>query len=238
MPTAFILTRSELQHACPRERVPVHFALYRRADHAQENSSRSSRVYLAIFWIVLDEQACCYARGGGTSAQDQSKVPKRGALRLQWHTRRAAKLSRHRQLAAGAVMKAMRRYTFTPYREGMGPRFVLATYETNQHDSRGCDYIGYKLTMLEAGVHTVLFEGSDFNAGPMHAIDSIGAAEGLMRFLTLRPGDTDAEYFDKYTPAQLAFCSDHAEALSVEVDARWRDPETGGLKKRYQGSRT
>lgn len=131
-------------------------------------------------------------------------------------------------------MKPMRRYTFRPYiRRPVYPHFILTTYETNRRDSRGCYYIGYKLVMRQGGVSTVIFQGEDFNAGPMHAIDSVGAAHGLMGFLTLRPGDTDAEYFEKYTPAQLDFAASHAESLVAEIAVRWESSD-GSLKKRYR----
>jgi hypothetical protein len=51
----------------------------------------------------------------------------------------------------------------------------------------------------------LLFAGADFRPSPMHADDSDETLRGLLGFLTLRPGDTDREYFDDYTPAQLAF---------------------------------
>lgn len=45
----------------------------------------------------------------------------------------------------------------------------------------------------------------------------------LLGFLTLRPGDTDREYFDKYTPAQLEYANQHAETLPCECYARFGD---------------
>ncbi len=48
-----------------------------------------------------------------------------------------------------------------------------------------------------------------------------------MGFLTLRPGDTDPDYFEDYTPEQHAYCDAHAEALSCEVSARFTCAECG-----------
>ncbi len=42
-----------------------------------------------------------------------------------------------------------------------------------------------------------------------------------MGFLTLRPGDTDQEYFDGYTDNQLQYADEHAETLSCEVCSRF-----------------
>jgi hypothetical protein len=55
----------------------------------------------------------------------------------------------------------------------------------------------------------------------MYAIDSDKAVGSLMGFLTLRPGDTDSEYFESYTPEQMHFAETHAEALACEVMARF-----------------
>ena len=126
----------------------------------------------------------------------------------------------------------MRRYTFRPYRVGMGPHFILTTWDAGKTDHRGKHMIRYQLVMREDGNSTVLFAGEDFACSPMHAIDCVAAAECIMSFLTLRPGDTDKEYFSAYTPAQLDYCACHAEALSVAIDARWKDAN-GNLKSRY-----
>lgn len=47
------------------------------------------------------------------------------------------------------------------------------------------------------------------------AEELIRTARTVLAYLTLRPGDTDAEYFDAYTRAQLAWRDRFAEALSI-----------------------
>lgn len=37
----------------------------------------------------------------------------------------------------------------------------------------------------------------------------------LLGFLALRPGDTDAEYFERYTPEQLDFAAEHGDELQI-----------------------
>jgi hypothetical protein len=49
----------------------------------------------------------------------------------------------------------------------------------------------------------------------MNGIDSDESVRALLSFLTLRPGDTDAEYFENYTQEQLDFANEHAEMLSM-----------------------
>ncbi len=58
--------------------------------------------------------------------------------------------------------------------------------------------LGYVLT--DKG--TVMFAGTDFRPSPLHTIDSDRTVEALAEFLALKPGDTDSEYFTKYTERQ------------------------------------
>ena len=119
---------------------------------------------------------------------------------------------------------------FRPYLQGQGPVFRLTTWDANRTGFGGKNLIGYRLSIGRSQnvvgnppVWEVLFEGDDFGCSPLHAIDSDQAIAGIMGFLTLRPGDTDQEYFDSYTTAQLEFCDQHAEALACEVMGRFPD---------------
>lgn len=126
-------------------------------------------------------------------------------------------------------LSLLRVVRFQPYRRGMGPVFTLTMRDAGTTDSRGVTTIAYKLTQRDPGSKRaqVIFEAADYHGSPMHADDSDDNVHGLMGFLTLRPGDTDADYFDGYTDAQRAYCSAHAEALSCEVDNRFACPECG-----------
>jgi hypothetical protein len=84
---------------------------------------------------------------------------------------------------------------------------------------QGTDTLGYELKLNGK----VLFVGKDFRPSPLRSIDSDSAVRDIMGFLTCAPGDTDDEYFDKYTPEQLEYCKSHAEALSCEVSSRYPD---------------
>ena len=59
-------------------------------------------------------------------------------------------------------------------------------------------YIAYE--MYNDG--KLLFSGSDYSPSPLISWDSLESALGLLGFLTLRPGDTDDEYFQNYTDLQ------------------------------------
>ena len=70
---------------------------------------------------------------------------------------------------------------------------------------------------------TTIFEGEDFGCSPLHASDSDDTIAAIMSFLTMRPGDTDAEFFERYSTAQHEFCEQHAEALACHVLDRFGD---------------
>ena len=61
----------------------------------------------------------------------------------------------------------------------------------------------------------VVFAGEDFACSPMDAIDSDKTMASILGFLSLKPGDTDADYFDDYTDKQRAWMDWRAEELSL-----------------------
>jgi hypothetical protein len=82
---------------------------------------------------------------------------------------------------------------------------TLRTWDTGESAGNGMmarTRIGYELCGPDGAR---IFRGADFRCSPLYAIDSDDTLRGLLGFLTLRPGDTDGEYFDGYTPAQRAF---------------------------------
>ena len=120
----------------------------------------------------------------------------------------------------------MRRVIFRPYSKGQGPTFTLQLFELTCNATgegmAGQERIGYTLHMREPnGPSMLLFDGDDYGVAPSHAIDGDASVEGLMSFLTLRPGDTDEDYFEAYTPMQLDYCEQHAESLSMEASCRF-----------------
>lgn len=90
--------------------------------------------------------------------------------------------------------------------------YVLETWDANGRASTGQHLIRYQLTDPSG---KVLFRGSDYGCAPSHATDSDAALRGILSFLTLKPGDTDADYFEHYTPEQLAFAEGPAESLAM-----------------------
>lgn len=121
----------------------------------------------------------------------------------------------------------LRRIHFKPYISG--PTFELRMWDTGRTQSNvGSEpthyILGYTLHEIEGSERTLIFQGEDFGS-PLHqAIDSYDAAASLMGFLTLRPGDTDASYFEGYTPRQLQFVKDHGEILnSAAYERDWKE---------------
>lgn len=105
----------------------------------------------------------------------------------------------------------LRNVTLAPYRDPT-IRFTLNTWDTGRRDEHGKSILSYQ---FQDGKGNLLFEGDDFHCSPMHAIDSDECVRSLLGFLVLRPGDTDLEYFDNYTPEQLDFANEHGETLSM-----------------------
>ena len=97
-----------------------------------------------------------------------------------------------------------------------GKVFRLRLWDINHRDSMGKWVLAYRFEQVEPEAQAmVLFEGEDFAASPMDAVDSDETVRGLLVFLTLRPGDTDASYFEGYTEDQMDFANTDAEALSM-----------------------
>jgi hypothetical protein len=92
--------------------------------------------------------------------------------------------------------------------------FSLRLYDTGRTGQYGKARLAYRFR--DKG--KLIFEGDDFFCSPLHAIDSLDSVYSLLAFLSLRPGDTDSEYFESYTPEQMNWCqSGRAEWLSCIV---------------------
>lgn len=61
----------------------------------------------------------------------------------------------------------------------------------------------------------LIFQGADIWVPPTQTIDGDETVRTVLTFLSLRPGDTDREFFDYYTAAQLRWVDEHAQTLSL-----------------------
>jgi hypothetical protein len=94
-----------------------------------------------------------------------------------------------------------------------GEGFKLELYATYQFRN-GREYLAYRFTHNG----TVIFEGDDYGPSPCYAVDADKNVAGLLVFLACKPGDTDDEYFESYTPEQLEWAEQHGEALYLYVE--------------------
>jgi hypothetical protein len=127
--------------------------------------------------------------------------------------------------------EVMKTFRFKPYLTGMGPTFLLELYDGGGHDSAGRWSVDYRLiqcgwtdtntrrgTSMLRHKRAVIFDSVNGSQSPVYthdAIDSRKAALTVLSFLSLRPGDTDSEYFADYTSEQLVFAQEHGESLSM-----------------------
>jgi hypothetical protein len=91
--------------------------------------------------------------------------------------------------------------------------YKIAITNTGRRDKLGKAIIKYTFTAPDG---EILFQGEDLHCSPMHAPESLETAKSLLTFLTLKPGDTDSDYFEDYTPRQMEWCqSMDCENLSL-----------------------
>jgi hypothetical protein len=88
--------------------------------------------------------------------------------------------------------------TFT----AQGQKYKLIVNEIGYNNSLSYENVWYEYWFN--GPEGNIFHERHFYAPLMY--DNENVIEAIMGFVTLRPGDTDAEHFDNYTPEQLAFC--------------------------------
>lgn len=101
----------------------------------------------------------------------------------------------------------------TPIRRWSQDGFELVLLDDGRTDSDGRCVLHY--IFRDEG--RTIFRGSDFRPSPLHATDSDEAVYALLGFLSLQAGDTDDEYFARYTPAQLAWRDARADELALIV---------------------
>lgn len=92
--------------------------------------------------------------------------------------------------------------------------FTLRLWDTSRRDYNGKSILRYQFKDRRK----VIFEGDDFACGAATAIDSLECVFSLLGFLSLRRGDTDAEYFDSYDSIQIDWRDSYrCEELSMLV---------------------
>lgn len=118
----------------------------------------------------------------------------------------------------------LRDIQLVPYNDGR--KWRLRLWDAQRAHRPGASQAGieYEFTAPDG---SIIFSGDDYGCSPMNAIDSDACVRGLLGFLTLRLGDTDADYFDNYTDVQRGFAATDAEALSMWALDPSDDPSDG-----------
>lgn len=70
---------------------------------------------------------------------------------------------------------------------------------------KGSDRLSYKFYYNKQ----IISEGDDFRPSPMFGIDSLDAFVACLGFMTLKPGDTDKDYFKDHTKEHMNFLESH-----------------------------
>lgn len=111
-------------------------------------------------------------------------------------------------------------------------RFSLRLYDEYKirHGRRRLTFkfyaaMGEQTDANNPGKRRLIFHCDEFGSSPLHADDSRETIACALSFCALRPGDTDREYFEDYTPLQMEFARRFGEELSLiayEMEERCR----------------
>jgi hypothetical protein len=112
--------------------------------------------------------------------------------------------------------------------------FKLEIEDTCESDSDGKPKVSYT---LYNSANEIIFSGSDIYAPCGSEVLTVATFKTVMGFLTLRLGDTDKDYFDEYTPAQIEFRDTHAEYLSLLALDYSQQEQAQHIKKYFEGLR-
>lgn len=101
-----------------------------------------------------------------------------------------------------------------------GNGFKVEMFDSPERDNYGKWLVPYRLshngeTIFEETLH----------ASPMHSTDGAETLAAIICFCSLRPGDTDPEYFADYSERQLAWCREWGETLSLYEHPLENHPE-------------
>lgn len=85
------------------------------------------------------------------------------------------------------------------------------------------------------GSGRLVFHGSDINHPMCALIDSDEMLRNVLGWLTLRPGDTDSDFFENYTPSQLKWVEsaecEELQLWSIDPDDEFEFPEFEDIER-------
>jgi len=97
--------------------------------------------------------------------------------------------------------------------------FTLRLYDTFKTDPMGHNLLAYE---FKDGKKTI-FKGDRFGCPAGVAIDSLKCVYALLGFLSLGKGDTDADYFEDYTQAQLDWRDSNRREHLAMIVFEWEE---------------
>lgn len=111
-------------------------------------------------------------------------------------------------------------------------KYYLFVWDTYARGDLGHTHLGYRFVAPNG---TILFQGTEYGVPGGVAIDSDEMLIELLKWFTLKPGDTDDEYFEKYTPEQLEFAeSDDAQQLALDLEYGHGEGNVEGYSKPFE----
>jgi hypothetical protein len=112
------------------------------------------------------------------------------------------------------------------------PTLAIQAYDANRTDPHtGHQYIDVRARLYytddasgKRRYRTIFKRGATWcGVNRWTSLDGKEARELVLSLLSMKPGDTDPEYFASYTPAQLAFASRYGEELDMVRMDRFGD---------------
>lgn len=93
--------------------------------------------------------------------------------------------------------------------------FRLDLWDTGEHLSGGEAQLAYRLCLAEGARWILVFSDEGFEGAHAEEPDSDGTVAAILRFCSLRQGEADPLFFERFTARQIAFAEEHGEALAL-----------------------
>lgn len=97
-----------------------------------------------------------------------------------------------------------------------GKTYYVPVYERNIRTHNGG--VAYSFNVLERtrkNHHNIIFTNMVGSFSPCHACDGDDAKRHVLSHLAMKPGDTDKEFFEDYSPEQLDFVNAYGEEITM-----------------------
>lgn len=129
------------------------------------------------------------------------------------------------------MKELIRTVILRPYRKDLTkqhparyPVFTVKVYDTGKTVPNGPQQALLSDLLSSEFPGKPIFKDFSTGCSPLVAIDSDESIASIISGMCMRPGDTDRDWFDNYTPEQWEFVRMHAESLGYEAYCRF-DPE-------------